>query len=635
MAFRFLLLLISAWLGADDARADYNDQDLGSILEVSEPEIAAGHDDGGLEDATASRIQWFRIVINETGLKYRLFLFINSYSDDRVILYRDRGKHLEKLGINGIHTPASQRDIQSRLQFLALPFDSGEKPVFYLKMQSFLSLNNVMYVMTEKQAHDYRVADGTFYGIFYGTVLAMFGFAFVMFLGTREGLYLAYMLFILSMGYLVTMLMSGATAWMPALLGPTNRLIICVSASTIFTGSIHFFLLQFLRVSSGWTAMNTAQRAGILSGLLVFLFGLSPISLGLYLFGTTGFFVLATWQIVKEITRNNPHARVMALSWFPVSVGGIINMAQLTIEGFYTNWFTINAYVIGATLGTGLISIFFAADYLQRRREKDEVVSVLTNKERAENSAAAIQEALVHLHPDTEHLESDFLYMPAEKVGGDLLVSAFSRDGLRYYYFIGDITGHDLSSALLSVHISGLIRAAINHGDHRDKEPEEVLWEVLLTINDALMPGHSRSTNLLTLGAMAIDLRRNSGAYISAGHHEAWIRSHDKVTPLQGRSSILGASPHPILKCMNFPVAKGDSLFLYTDGLVENTGPEKRHIRKTSLRKIILTTPAVELKSVLVKKIKSIWKNVPPVDDTTVLMVRILDTGENKNRLIS
>ena len=69
-------------------------------------------------------------------------------------------------------------------------------------------------------------------------------------------------------------------------------------------------------------------------------------------------------------------------------------------------------------------------------------------------------------------------------------------------------------------------------------------------------------------------------------------------------------------------VEKGDILFLYTDGLIENSGPSGQTMKPRILKKVLGSTSHPEqLKEDILSSGREIWQDQSPEDDCTFLIL--------------
>jgi PAS domain S-box-containing protein len=185
--------------------------------------------------------------------------------------------------------------------------------------------------------------------------------------------------------------------------------------------------------------------------------------------------------------------------------------------------------------------------------------------EREHEVADALQRALLPGYlPDLPGLTFDAAYRPATLgmlVGGDYY-DAFTLGDGTVCVSIGDVSGHGLDAAAAMGKMREAIRVAVFAEGRR---PDVVLRRA----NRALFLGAPGM--LVTAIFGVIDARTHEFSYASAGHPPPLVASRRGVVRmLDGGGLPLGVDEefHPAMRTAR--LEPGDSLVLYTDGLVEN-----------------------------------------------------------------
>ncbi|MGY1778668.1 SpoIIE family protein phosphatase [Geodermatophilus sp. SYSU D00804] len=187
-------------------------------------------------------------------------------------------------------------------------------------------------------------------------------------------------------------------------------------------------------------------------------------------------------------------------------------------------------------------------------------------------AAETLQRSLLSEPPQPDHLQMAVRYVPATReaqVGGDWYDVFVQPDGSTMLV-IGDVVGHDVQAAACMAQLRGLLRGiAYDSGD----SPAAVLARL-----DAAIQG-------LQLGAMATVLvgrleqtgdDRAAGVtrlrWASAGHLPPLVAAPDGTSaPLDGGRPglLLGVRPEAVRADAEVVLARGSTVLLFTDGLVE------------------------------------------------------------------
>jgi serine phosphatase RsbU (regulator of sigma subunit) len=182
--------------------------------------------------------------------------------------------------------------------------------------------------------------------------------------------------------------------------------------------------------------------------------------------------------------------------------------------------------------------------------------------------AEALQRSLLTEPPQLPGVEIGVRYVPAAeaaRVGGDWYDAFPLRDGTPVIV-IGDVTGHDTAAATAMGQLRGLLRGVAHAGGGSPAE-------VLCAFDRAVVDLHP---DTLATAALARIERDDGGhtrlRWASAGHPPpALVRDSGEVELLGGTSGelLLGVDPDVARTDSTVTLAPGDTVVLYTDGLVE------------------------------------------------------------------
>ncbi|WP_176736301.1 SpoIIE family protein phosphatase [Oligoflexus tunisiensis] len=251
--------------------------------------------------------------------------------------------------------------------------------------------------------------------------------------------------------------------------------------------------------------------------------------------------------------------------------------------------------------------------------------------EKAHTLEASLKEAqLVQqaLFPTIKRLGSfavaDY-FKAADHTGGDWYgyYEEDTRD--RAYFFIGDVTGHGVSSALITGTAAGSVYGSIAtlQAVQRDMSLTETTEILANCVNRAVYDTAAKVDKFMTMVFVSFDSRTGEVAFINAGHPNGFIISDYKVKPLLGRGSPLGFHRDPIFKVQRLQLQPGDILFFYTDGLIENEGPEGEKLHPRDLARILEVSREPDLiKQQLLKQTDNIWQNRKAADDYAFVIIR-------------
>ncbi len=241
-------------------------------------------------------------------------------------------------------------------------------------------------------------------------------------------------------------------------------------------------------------------------------------------------------------------------------------------------------------------------------------------------TANTLQSTLLAEAPHIENWKLDTFFQPAQHVAGDWYAFHYEKETGLLYALLGDATGHGLAPAMVTVNACGAFFSAI--WTHNSKEQctleqsERMFLDVMDTMSRSILRAAGGNILMTCLGVV-IDVNTGEGLLVNAGHHAGLIRNAatGKVIAVQAMGEILGMGIGKDREVKKFKMAEGDSLVLYTDGLVENTGPNEARLSSRQLRKAIEEgeDETKNLATSIANKAKNVWKNEPGNDDVTVV----------------
>ncbi len=246
-------------------------------------------------------------------------------------------------------------------------------------------------------------------------------------------------------------------------------------------------------------------------------------------------------------------------------------------------------------------------------------------------AARAVQETLLVPAPDVPDIQTMVYYRSADKTGGDWYGTFYDPHAQRVVVIIGDVTGHGVPAALITGVACGAIRGHFHTiGEASKEQPHLLLKNIANTLNQVIHETSYRSRKSITMAFLALDLPSGQVTYLNAGHPPIYHLAEGGLEVLLIPSHAIGAKQEPALETKQFIAQPGDVFFLFTDGLIENSGPDEARFNTRKLEKLLGASP-LEPKAIsekLIEESKTIWQNHPPDDDCTFLILKYL--GHNK-----
>ncbi len=156
-------------------------------------------------------------------------------------------------------------------------------------------------------------------------------------------------------------------------------------------------------------------------------------------------------------------------------------------------------------------------------------------------------------------------YVPVLEAGGDFY-DVFPWTDTVTGYFVADISGHDLGASFVTSSLKALLR--------QNTGPLFTPRETFKNINSVLAT-LLRDGKHLTAAMVCLSRKRGRLTLVSGGHPPPILVSPDgAATVLAAAGDVLGVFEAVQCGFLEQPVAPGDRLYLYTDGLIERFGPK-------------------------------------------------------------
>ncbi len=234
--------------------------------------------------------------------------------------------------------------------------------------------------------------------------------------------------------------------------------------------------------------------------------------------------------------------------------------------------------------------------------------------------ARSIQESLIPRQaPDWPGYEVEIVNISAADLGGDYVDAVPTCDG-RALLVLGDVTGHGVSAALLTAMAKAVVFRFAEEGGE------------LLALMDRLNRMISkliRRRKRMTLLAGLLDVQSHVLTLSDAGHpFPLVVRADGRVDELEIVHAPLGSSARwGSFEQHTTSLAPGDTLLMYTDGLVEAQNPGHEMYSIDRLRTFASTLAGKstgEIGRILVAEWENHRAGVEPDDDLSFLIARRL-----------
>jgi hypothetical protein len=213
------------------------------------------------------------------------------------------------------------------------------------------------------------------------------------------------------------------------------------------------------------------------------------------------------------------------------------------------------------------------------------------------------------------------VYRPAEQVSGDFYDVFRAGDG-RIAMVMGDVSGKGVPAALVMGVIHGAVRSSAWSESTSAHERESAQLNLLLCEKG------SASRYASMFWCYYEPLTRRLG-YVNAGHHPPLLvgeRGHGiEVVRLDAGGPVLGLLPQARYEQARCDVRPGDTLVLYSDGLIEATNPAGEEYGERRLREFLATAEAGtpdDIRDAILASASPFLVTAPPRDDLTLVVAK-------------
>jgi serine phosphatase RsbU (regulator of sigma subunit) len=206
---------------------------------------------------------------------------------------------------------------------------------------------------------------------------------------------------------------------------------------------------------------------------------------------------------------------------------------------------------------------------------------------------------------------------PCRYVGGDCLDFVVDARGRQLTFTIGDVTGKGLPAALYMVGVLSTLRAYIADGCTLDEAMGKL---------ESYVRSLFAADRFLSLFLAEIDIARGVLTYCNAGHVLPLVFTADgRISELEERAPALNIAPWPDYRRMEYVMAPGDLLLVYTDGITEKMDAKGEMFGKQRLIATVLENAdqnLVTIRQAILTSLRSFGSSSELDDDITLILLR-------------
>ncbi|MEM7374882.1 MAG: PP2C family protein-serine/threonine phosphatase [Bacteroidota bacterium] len=207
--------------------------------------------------------------------------------------------------------------------------------------------------------------------------------------------------------------------------------------------------------------------------------------------------------------------------------------------------------------------------------------------------------------------------IPHHGIGGDFYDVIKKGKGTTFFC-IADVSGKGIAAALLMSNVQANLRSlTAQYGSLKD---------IIRELNH-LTFGITSGEKFVSLFLAKMDHRKRILTYVNAGHNPPVFRSGDEVRGLSEGCLILGAFPDIPVSEASLELKTGDGLFMFTDGVVEQTNQEGEMMGREKVIAELVKIKDFSARNVVAHmqhSLESFAGQANPTDDITMLAVTFL-----------
>ncbi len=291
-------------------------------------------------------------------------------------------------------------------------------------------------------------------------------------------------------------------------------------------------------------------------------------------------------------------------------------------------------YLIIFCLMVAIFAFFLYRNNIQKRKANNALSEAykqieVKNKDITDsiNYSKRIQEAILPSEKLRYKLFNDIfiLYKPKDIVSGDFYWYT-EKDGKRLIAAC-DCTGHGVPGALMSMIGNNILNQIVN--EKGVTSPDEVLYQLNYEIKKALKQnGTNETKDGMDIALVCFD--SDNKITFSGAQRPLWIVKNNEMEEIKANKYSIGGiqnEENKLFEKHTITLTKNDSIFLFTDGFVDQFGGnEGKKFMSKRLKEILLANHHKSMKEqyAILENTLNDWRgNLEQVDDVLVIGIKV------------
>ncbi|MDQ2086283.1 MASE3 domain-containing protein [Herbivorax sp. ANBcel31] len=261
-------------------------------------------------------------------------------------------------------------------------------------------------------------------------------------------------------------------------------------------------------------------------------------------------------------------------------------------------FFIIFRAILISSIKKPYLQLYTAKQKLKDHAENlDNIVNERTNEIKKLNNkllndlkyARNIQKSMFYFkEPENKNISFEVRYVPAERVSGDFY-SIFKIDEDNMAFYIGDVSGHGVPAAMLTVFLNQTIRSLLDLNNTKNNlSPSSILDDTYKAFNKTNFGDHVYIVMLFGI----YNMKTNELKWSSAGHN-----TEPLIIKKNGEIQEIEIKGFPICKLIEFysenykdykiKIEPSNKIMFYTDGITEARNASREFYGEERLKKVL------------------------------------------------
>lgn len=257
-----------------------------------------------------------------------------------------------------------------------------------------------------------------------------------------------------------------------------------------------------------------------------------------------------------------------------------------------------------------------SAQIIENARLLETEKEYLRTREELRMAASIQKELLPKEIPQLTGYDMAAINIPARTVSGDYYDFILLPEN-QVAFCLGDVSGKGMPAALLTANLQATLRGQIFMKNSPAKCMEH---------SNSLLFSNTSSEKFATFFYGVVDNTTHTLSYCNAGHDPPYLLSpKGTFKRLKTGGIVLGFINEFAYSEETLPLAKGDILFLFSDGVTEAMNPAEEEFGEERLEQILthhLDKSAAELIDIVLKEIQGYMAGATQADDITIVTIK-------------